>query len=395
MRERVETAELARPFAGLPCRGLEITRFGEWLVGHLEEARGVRQRLDGHAGFRRVRQPQPLRLWVAVRIRVEVLVRGVDARPPRSRAVIVRMVLNHPEHMRAARRDAGCIQLALEVAVIEEELLPGVPVARTLGHDRLERRDLLPRHAPRLDISSRAGFLLRPFRGEGRIGLERLRMRRRAARRRDRDGQHARAGDEDLLRARRGRPGRARQEPLDAIFQLPVAADRDPLPRQPSAIATHIVGDLHQDPRVPGGRTARAAGPLVAGELRHRRQLALQPPRQRVEPEHAAIEARGQCDQRIPAADVRPLVRDHRAQGLERPRPPVARKDDPRREHAGRERRGDDRRLVDNRSVWQRDRPRPSHDRAHRQPPGTDVDERRDQTRQIEVGANARPADAS
>ena len=237
------------------------------------------------------------------------------------------------------------------------------------------------RRASELRAVSR--LLLGQPRGNGGIGRQRLRVRSGTAGRGDRHGEHTRTRDQRLLAARRRRPRRSREEPLDAVLQLPVAADRNPLPRQAPAVAANIVGDVDEHARVVSRRAARAAGGLVTRELRDRGELALQPPRQRVEPEHAAIDTRHEREERISSDDVRAFMRDHRVKGCRGPRAPGRRQNDPRLEDAGGERRGDDRRLVGDGPVGQPDGPRLTHDRGHRQPARTDVDQRCDQTRQI------------
>ena len=52
----------------------------------------------------------------------------------------------------------------------------------------------------------------------------------------------------------------------------------------------------------------------VARVLRERGQAALEPPRERVEPEHRAIQKREPLNQRIPAARMLPLVQQHGVQ---------------------------------------------------------------------------------
>ena len=87
-----------------------------------------------------------------------------------------------------------------------------------------------------------------------------------------------------------------------------------------------------------GSRTAQhrqtLARPRRRTPARRQRRAPLEPPRERMEPEHAAIDAGNHVDQRVSTTDVIALVQEHGVARLGRPRRPAARQDDARPEDA-------------------------------------------------------------
>ena len=85
---------------------------------------------------------------------------------------------------------------------------------------------------------------------------------------------------------------------------IPCHATRAPRARTVSAMSSKHSG-------VPPPISHGIHGGFVGGILGRRRQRAFEPPRQRMEPEDAAVQMRDESDERIAAPDMRELVREH------------------------------------------------------------------------------------
>jgi hypothetical protein len=210
----------------------------------------------------------------------------------------------------------------LAAALIEpEEIFGGVEVFRVGLDSSFERRGLLRGHARR-SLPPRGGLGLSSvlFHPLG-IGLERFdALLTRQTRGRNSDQPDS---EGDRCATRRVMPRIAANDAVEPRFESSPSADTDVWPGQAPPVQPNGVGDVEQETRV-GLRTrdSPAERGVVARLLGGGRDRTIQPPRQWMEPEDAAIQLGDERHERVASPDVSRLVDERRLEVCRRPRGP-------------------------------------------------------------------------
>ena len=173
-------------------------------------------------------------------------------------------------------------------------------------------------------------------------GILMERRRRWLAGGREQNRAHTAHSEDALAGCRRLLRDVAAQRALDSLLQQTASVDSHTQPRDPSASLTDGARHVEQDLRIGGTLTEHGQGHVVTGLLGGRGERALEPPRQGMKPQKAAIQVSEERDEQIAPVDMGDFVREHGAELLARPARPRHRKQNRRLQHANRNRRGDD-----------------------------------------------------